>query len=114
MLSYLLLKSQHTLKLIAKILRNDANFREITRLDDMTINELKFYSQILPIYKNILKKADIEDDDVAPRFYYGFYGFDKGLYLGIHYAAQYLNLMTLCLKILVMEKPPKAYLCLKT
>lgn len=43
----------------------------------MTFNELAFYKDIMPVYKNMLNDVGIKSD-WTPKFYYGFYGFDKG------------------------------------
>lgn len=65
--------------MIAKLLKHIDNFREDTKLDEMTFNELTFYKDILPAYKTILNNVGVEiGSDWTPKFYYGFYGFDKG------------------------------------
>lgn len=73
--------SQQTLNLIAKVLKNDESYREIGNQDAMTINELNFYTQILPFYKKMLINAGLNNEtDWTPKFYYGFYGFEKGIF----------------------------------
>lgn len=70
---------EQSLDLIAKLLRHIENFREDAKLDEMTFNELTFYKDIMPFYKGLLNDAESEiDSDWTPKFYYGFYGFDKG------------------------------------
>lgn len=71
--------SKQTLNLIAKLLKNVGEFREDANLDEMTINELAFYSTIIPFYESFLKSAGGHfETNEMPKFYYGFYGFDKG------------------------------------
>jgi hypothetical protein len=71
--------SKQKINLIAKLLKNVEDFREDANLDEMTINELAFYSEILPFYENFLKDVKGFDTNWTPKFYYGFYGFEKGL-----------------------------------
>lgn len=62
------------------------DFREDANLDEMTINELAFYSKILPFYENFLKVEQVDlEANWAPKFYYGFYGFSKGLLNLMHH-----------------------------
>lgn len=45
----------------------------------MTFNELSFYKDIMPFYKELLNDAECGiESDWVPKFYYGFYGFDEG------------------------------------
>lgn len=53
------------------------NFREAAKLDEMTINELFFYQEIMPVFTKSVEKAGMKAD-WTPRFYYGFYGISKG------------------------------------
>lgn len=78
--SYQILNSKQSLNLIAKLLKNTEAFREEANLDEMTINELSFYSKILPYYGRFLKESRADFEEIsAPKFYYGFYGYDEGL-----------------------------------
>lgn len=54
------------------------NFREECNLDEMTWNELQFYSEILPILKKFVTKTNLNISNWTPKFYFGFYGFNEG------------------------------------
>jgi hypothetical protein len=73
------LHSTTSLNLIAKLMKHLDGFSEDCRLDEMTFNELKFYADVLPIYENVLKGSESSVHDWTPKFYFGFYDFDKGL-----------------------------------
>jgi Ecdysteroid kinase-like family len=63
-------------------MKNVEAFRDDAKLDEMTINELTFYSKIIPYYEKFLKTSGSDlETKWAPKFYYGFYGFDKGHFL---------------------------------
>lgn len=69
-----------TLNLIVKLLKRIEKFSDDANLDEMTFNELVFYSKILPHYSDMLKSANVDfEAEWTPKFYYGFYGFTKGL-----------------------------------
>lgn len=69
------------MNLIAKQLKRLEKFSDECKLDEMTFNELVFYADILPIYKNLLigSGSGIEPN-FTPKFYYGFFGKNKGLF----------------------------------
>jgi hypothetical protein len=69
---------EQTLNLIAKLLKSDGNFREDANLDEMTINELEFYSNIIPTYEELLRTTGSFLLDCTPKFYFGFYDIVKG------------------------------------
>lgn len=60
-------------------MKDEENFREDASLEDMTINEFEFYSNIIPSYCEYLKDSGGVGANLTPKFYYGFYGFDEGL-----------------------------------
>lgn len=65
-----------------KLLKRLAKFSEDANLDEMTFNELVFYSKILPCYSEIVEKAGVDfKADWTPKFYYGFYGLTNGFLL---------------------------------
>lgn len=70
-----LLYSRQSLNLIAKMIKNFEGTD--IKADEMTFNELTFYSKILPNFTEISKQGGIEANWV-PKLYYGFYGFDQG------------------------------------
>lgn len=70
-----------TLNLIAKQLKRLGQFSEECKLDEMTFNELVFYADILPVFKNLLNDSGSGiEPNFTPKFYYGFFGKNKGLF----------------------------------
>lgn len=68
------------MNLIAKQLKRLGSFSEECKLDEMTFNELVFYADILPIYKSLLNDSGSGiEPNFTPKFYYGFFGKNKGL-----------------------------------
>lgn len=73
---------KQTLNLIVKLLKRLDKFSDDANLDEMTYNELVFYSQILPSYSTLLKNAGVDFEATwTPKFYYGFYGLTNGISL---------------------------------
>lgn len=65
--------------MIAKLLKNEGNFRDEASLDEMTVNELEFYSNVIPSYGKFLKESGGLEPELTAKFYFGFYGLDEGL-----------------------------------
>lgn len=74
------LSRSHNLNLIAKMMKElPGDFREDARLDEMTVNELVFYRDILPTYEKLLIASGGKvKAEWTPKFYYGIYGFNEG------------------------------------
>lgn len=68
------------MSLIAKLMKElPGEFRVDAKLDEMTVNELTFYRNILPAYEKLLSDAGGKvKAEWAPKFYYGMYGITKG------------------------------------